>query len=143
MKKYGALDLLKGLMVCLMACTLLAACTNKKGPALLETMDAYQKTIRWGDDISQALAFIDPEVRAELTPENIDLKRFKHVRVSGYYVKDSAPVSETEVMQMVELRFINKHNMSERTIIDKQRWRWDDEAERWWLMSGLPNLSLE
>lgn len=135
------LALLKGLMVCLMACVLLAACTNKKGTALLETMDAYQKTIRWGDDITQALVFIDPEVRAEVTPDNIALKRFEHVRVSGYYVKDSAPVSETEMMQIVELRLINKHTMRERVIIDKQRWRWDDEAERWWLMSGLPKLS--
>jgi len=28
--------------------------------------------------------------------------------------------------------------MTEQTTTDHQRWRWDEVAKRWWLVSGLP-----
>ena len=44
------------------------------------------------------------------------------------------------VERVVELRVINKHTMAERTERYIERWRWDPDAKRWWLVVGLPDL---
>ena len=33
----------------------------------------------------------------------------------------------------------NKHQSIERVIIDEQEWRYNEDAERWMLHSGLPD----
>jgi len=35
---------------------------------------------------------------------------------------------------------VNRNTQVEKVITDIQLWRWDDEAGRWWLASGLPDL---
>jgi len=42
--------------------------------------------------------------------------------------------------QNVELRLVNRHTQVERTLLDRQRWRFDPIAKRWWQESGLPDL---
>jgi len=36
---------------------------------------------------------------------------------------------------------VNRNTQSERSFTDKQTWRWDAVAKRWWLMTGLPDFT--
>ena len=42
--------------------------------------------------------------------------------------------------QRVELRIIDRDTQTERIKTDRQNWRYDALAKRWWLTSGLPKL---
>ena len=116
---------------------LLAACggSAKRSP-LEQSLYTYSSTIRWSE-FDKALAFVDPEAPAR---EPLALERLQQYQVSGYDVRSSEQVSDTEYTQVVELRVVNRHTQAERTVTDRQRWRWDPEAKRWWLVVGMPDL---
>ena len=127
------------------ACVLLlmlAACASR-GPdrrLLDETLYDYSSAIRWGE-LDAALAHVDPAVLAKRPLEPLDRRRFEQVQVTGYYVQKRGETAEGELHQLVELRLVNRHTQTERVVLDRQRWRWDAEARRWWLVSGLPDLT--
>jgi hypothetical protein len=50
-------------------------------------------------------------------------------------------VNDTEVRLVVEIGLVNTNTQAARSIIDKQVWRLDEKANRWWLMSGLPDIT--
>jgi hypothetical protein len=80
----------------------------------------YVSAIRWSD-FDKAVAFIDP-------------------KVSGYDVRTGREPAEGEYEQVVEIRFVNRHTQVEKIVTDHQHWRYDPEAKRWWLTTGLPRL---
>ncbi len=123
---------------------LLAGCstTGKPKKILEETLINYASTVRWGG-FDQALAFMDPEVLKAHPPTKLELERFRQVRVSYYHDQPAQNISETEVTQVVEIGIVNEHSQSERSVIDRQRWRWDEAAKKWWLMTGLPDITRE
>jgi hypothetical protein len=41
--------------------------------------------------------------------------------------------------QVVEIKLFNTNQGLERTIIDEQLWRWDENSQRWRLHSPLPD----
>jgi len=43
--------------------------------------------------------------------------------------------------QAVEIRLFNRNQAVERSLIDQQEWRYDAERERWFLHSGLPDVT--
>ena len=122
-------------------CALLAACGSMGGNRSPRDQMLYHYTsaIRWSD-FDKAVAFIDPAVLAEHPIGTIELERYKQFQVSGYDVRTSTEPAEGEYEQVVEIRMVNRHTQAERVITDRQQWRWDPEAKRWWLMSGLPKL---
>ncbi len=127
-------------LLALVLLALLAGCaagpdTRKRDEALF----LYAGAIRWGD-IDGALTFVDPKLLAERPMTAVERARFDQVQIAGYLVKSSAPISEDELMQIVEIRVVNRHTQVERLIVDRQHWRWDDEADSWWLLSGLPDI---
>lgn len=127
-------------MIALLLLTLLVGCAS--GPSTRKQDEAlyfYSSEIRWGQ-IDQAIAFIDPEVLVEKPITAVERARYDQIQFGGYLVKGKEMVSEDELHQLVELRVINRHTQVERTVLDKQVWRWDKEAKRWWLMSGLPDI---
>jgi hypothetical protein len=126
----------------LLAVVLLAACSGKSGSAskLQETLYAYQSTIRWGD-LSGALAFVDPALREDLAPSSLEERRLAQLQVVGYYVQGSQQPSEGELQQVVEIRVVNRNTQVERSVIDRQTWRWDVDDKAWWLVSGLPKFA--
>ena len=132
------------LSIAVIALGLLAACaTNQRSEDLTNTLNAYHSTLRWGD-FQHALNFVDPAWREAhpLTP--LQLARYKQVRVVGYDEgQGPVPASDTEVRQTVKIGLVNRHTMQQRYIIDHQDWRWDDQAKRWWLTTGLPDITRE
>ncbi|MGN6520584.1 MAG: hypothetical protein ACTHK2_14265 [Dokdonella sp.] len=128
----------------LLAAAVLAGCaTDKmrsKETILDQTLHSYGATIRWGD-VSQALSFIDPKVLAEHPPSQLDLERFKQVRITGYSEQPIVPVGEDEVRQVVQIELANVNTQSVRSIVDRQVWKYDEAAKRWWLTTGLPDIA--
>ncbi|MCB1568503.1 MAG: hypothetical protein KDI69_06805 [Xanthomonadales bacterium] len=101
---------------------------------------AYAGAIRWGH-IDDAISMVDPDYLREHPMTSLDRERFSQVECTGYLVKGVQPISDTELMQMVEIRLVNRHTLVERTLLAREHWRWDEDAKRWWLMNGLPDIS--
>ncbi len=131
-------------IVLMLSILLLAACaTQERSHSLTTTLSAYGGVLRWGD-FASATQFIDPEVYAEHPLSDLDLARYKQVRVTEY--DDGAgpvPISPTEVQQAVRIGLVNIHTQAERTIVDRQTWHYDEKAKHWWLTSGLPDITRE
>ena len=123
---------------------LLAACaTQDRSQSLTTTLSAYGGILRWGD-FASAVQFIDPEARAKHPLTELDLARYKQVRVTEY--NDDAgpvPINPTEVQQTVRISLVNIHTQAERSVIDHQTWHYDEKTKHWWLTSGLPNITQE
>ena len=133
----------KLLLRCLLACclVLLAGCPKSasKGSALDEIQYAYSAAIRWGD-FEGAYNLVDPKVRAEHPLTDVDFSRYKQVQISGYRDLGGSPLASGEVVREIEIGVINRNTLQERTIRYQERWRYDEAAKRWWLVSGLPDL---
>ncbi|KAA2284746.1 hypothetical protein [Arenimonas fontis] len=121
-------------------CALLAACggATKRSP-LEQTLYHYTSAIRWSE-FDKALAFVDPQVLERDRPGELDMERYKQYQVSGYEVRSKNTPEEGVYEQVVLIRLVNRHTQTERVVTDRQRWRWDGEAKRWWLVSGLPDI---
>ncbi|WP_458070172.1 hypothetical protein [Rhodanobacter sp. BL-MT-08] len=126
----------------LAAMILLAGCaTQKRADTLNTTLTAYASTIRWGD-FQSATIFLDPKTRADKMPSALDLARYKQVEVSGYDAGNGpVPDGDNQVRQIVHINLINVSSQSERSIVDRQTWRYDETTQHWWLTSGLPDLT--
>ncbi len=124
-----------------LALLLVAACGSTGGQRSPrdEALYSYVSAVRWSD-FDAALTFVDPETLRAKPMTSIESERYKQFQVSGYDVKSSREPAEGLYEQEVELRLVNRNTQVERTVTDRQRWRWDPEAKRWWLVSGLPNL---
>lgn len=106
---------------------------------LQQVQDAYAASIRWGE-FENAWQAVDPAYRAEHPMTELEFERYKQVQISGYRDLSSRGGPDGTVERAVELRVINKHTMAERTERYVERWRWDLQAKRWWLVVGLPDL---
>lgn len=119
----------------------LGACAQTtRNTALEDTLRSYGSFVRWGE-FEAALGFVDPK-RLEVAPlSSTDMERYKQIRVAGY--RESAWVVEADglVSQIVEIEFINVHTQGINSVIDRQMWRYDKDAGRWWLITGLPDIT--
>ncbi|MBD9480471.1 hypothetical protein IB225_15860 [Pseudoxanthomonas sp. PXM02] len=106
---------------------------------LQQVQEAYAAAIRWGD-FENAWQAVDPAYKAEHPMSELEFERYQQVQISGYRDVSTNGGPDGTVERAVELRVINKHTMAERTMRYRERWRWDPEAKRWWLVVGLPDL---
>lgn len=123
---------------------LLAGCAgNKRNDSLTATLNAYQSTVRWGS-FQRALEFVSPEYREAHPLGAIDQARYQQVRVVGYD-EGGGPVAvaDGEVRQAVKIGLVNVHTQRERFVLDQQIWKWDADAGRWWLTTGLPDIATD
>jgi hypothetical protein len=97
--------------------------------------------LRWGD-FQSAQQFVDPQVAATHPPSALDLARYKQVRVTEYD-DGQGPVAtgENEVHQAVRINIVNINTQAERSLVDRQTWRYDPLKKHWWLTSGLPDIT--
>lgn len=117
-----------------------AEARSRKDKAMDQVLMDYAATLRWGG-FEQGLSFVDPAVREAQPMSSLDLNRYRQVRVSYYRQQSPVTVSKTEILVLAEIGIINNHSQSERTVLDRQTWRWDEEQKRWWLMTGLPAIT--
>ncbi|MDI1252405.1 hypothetical protein [Thermomonas sp.] len=130
------------LLCCLASClALLAGCPKSasKGSALDEAKYAYSAAIRWGD-FEGAWNLVDPEYRTAHPLTDIDFSRYKQVQISGYREKGMAIQPSGEIIRDIEIGVINRNTLTERTVLYREHWRYDETAKTWWLDTGLPDL---
>jgi len=120
--------------------TLLTGCPQtKEDKNLSETLKQYETIVRWAQ-WDAAIDFVSMEYQEENPITRLDLDRLRLFRVTQYAVRSSAPLNEGNgLIQVVEIRMFNKNQARERSIIDEQYWKYNEETERWKLHSGLPD----
>lgn len=117
-----------------------AAAGKRKQARLLEQVQtSYAAAIRWGE-FEQAWGAVDPAYQQAHPLTELELERYRQVQVTGYSDLGSQAEADGTVTRSIELRVANRHTMAERTVRLRERWRWDEEARRWWLLDGLPDL---
>lgn len=131
--------LLRFMLICCLA--LLAGCPKSasKGTALEDVQYAYSAAIRWGD-FDGAWTLVDPEVRKAHPLTDIDFSRYKQVQISGYRDQGGTVSPQGEMIRDIEIGVINRNTLAERTVRYRERWRYDEAAKTWWLVTGLPDL---
>jgi hypothetical protein len=117
----------------------MARSSNKTEKSLEASLKVYAQAVRW-NDFETAYASTDPTLRAAEGFTEHDEAYYKRFQISGYTVKSTAKADPQTYSQRVELRIIDVSTQTERTKTDRQNWRWDGAAKRWWLVSGLPRL---
>lgn len=119
---------------------LVAACGgNQVEENRSETFKQYETIVRWSQ-WDAAADFISPEYLAENPITRLDMDRLRLFRVTAYTIRSTGIYDEgMTARQVVEIRMFNKNQGVERTIIDEQEWRYNEQAKRWLLHSGLPD----
>lgn len=115
------------------------AVSRKQRQALTAAQDAYTAAIRW-NDIDTAESMLDPAYRQAHPHSDLERARYEQVQISGYRELRSTAEAQDRVAREVEARVINRNTQAERTVRVRESWRWDPQAKRWWLASGLPDL---
>jgi len=134
------------LCLLLLALCVLAGCSVMKSPraerrdkAFTATVDTYRKLIRWGyfEEAAQYLKGKD----VLLEPPDFDA--YRRFKVTGYDVgeqMESNDGNEARVHAQIEYYEIDSHVAG--AVRDVQYWWYDEEAERWYLGSPMPNFSV-
>jgi hypothetical protein len=130
------------LLLLALTISLLAGCAaDVRSDSLNHTMNAYASAVRWGD-WPGARGFVDKDYAADHPMSAVEESRLGQLRVTGYDEGSGPrPDGDNEVVQTVSINVVNINTQSERTVVDHQRWRYDAEKHKWWLMTGLPDFS--
>ncbi len=134
--------MLKRLALLMLVAVALAGCASerKRAKVLDAALYAYAGAIRWGE-FDRAWQMVDPEVRKAQPLSDLEWSRFAQIQITRYRVQSSGPTPDERLEQFVELGVLNRHTQAERVVLVHETWRWDEPAERWWLVSGFPDLS--
>ncbi len=129
------------ILTALMLALVLSACVPpQKQKSLDSRLLAYEQMIRWSE-WDGAASFLSPTYLEENPVTTLDIDRLRLFHVTTYTIRSAVPLGEgNEFVQVVEIRMFNKHQATEKVIVDQQLWQYDEELEIWWLASGLPNV---
>jgi hypothetical protein len=102
-----------------------------------ETSRAYLMALRWGE-YETAYGFKRPPNSYDEIPDFHDLR---DVRVTSHRIKQTI-ISEDKmtVQQIVDFQYYRMRNVTVKTMTDRQKWEYDEEKERWYLISDLPKF---
>ena len=105
--------------------------------SLEKALRAYEIAIRWSY-IHQAYSLLKPErVKEVEIPQGLD-----NIKVTRYEILDPAtnnPKSNTAT-QVAFISYVEKDRQQEKTLTDHQLWEYDQKADRWYLISGVPTF---
>ena len=109
--------------------------TGEKMSQFDETSRAYLRAIRWGE-FEAAFAFKKLSDREEELP---DFENYRTVKVTNYKVKQTI-ISEdqSKIIQIVDFQYYRTKDVTVKNLIDRQKWEYDKEQEKWFLQSDLP-----
>ena len=129
------------LIIALLVMLAMAACSSSQ-PAEKSRSEAfkqYETIVRWSQ-WDAAADFVSPEYVIEHPISRLDMDRLRLFRVTAYTIRSTGVYDEgMTARQVVEIRMFNKNKGVERTIVDNQEWRYNEERQRWYLHSGLPD----
>ena len=146
MRRVATKNLIHPVMLALLTLSILlsigcAATGGQRARSLEETLLAYEKAVRWSD-FGTAMQFLHPEHMPTPREAEMTMKRFAQIKINGYVVKSQSPATdENTFLQTAQISFENRHNSRVRSVNDPQVWRWEQEFERWMLVSGLPDIT--
>jgi hypothetical protein len=138
--KQGMQMLQKTALLFSLAILTLAACsTNQSEKSRGEAFKQYETIIRWSQ-WDAAADFISLEYQEEHPITRLEMDRLRLFKVTSYTLRSAGIYDEgMTARQVVEIKMFNNTKGVERTIIDEQEWRYDEERKRWLLHSGLPD----
>lgn len=121
---------------------LLAGCATMQKPKDLrdQTLEAYAAALRWGD-ITGAWNFVDPAYRAAHPLSAQRKALYGTVRVAEYDVAGLHETDPNTVEQTAHISLIEGSSQHVYSVLDHQTWHWDETAKKWWLESGLPDIT--
>jgi hypothetical protein len=122
------------------AALLLGGCAGMGAQMRMDKLDtmlrAYDRAVRWSEfETAYALA----------TPAGTkapDFTRFQGIRPTSYDQLGSlqANADSTQIVRMVEIRYIHTATMVERRLADRQVWEYAEKEGRWYLRSEFPGF---
>jgi len=124
----------------LLPAVLLGACAsldkNERLTSLDNTLKNYDRAIRWVQfDAAWAFHKWD-EGERQAPPASL-----KNVRVTEYkVVATHMAVDNLSYTQTVHIAYYLLDSPRERRLTDRQRWEYDADAKRWWLVSEMPQF---
>jgi hypothetical protein len=138
--KQGMHVLRKTALLFSLAILMLAACSsNQVDKSRGEVFKQYETIIRWSQ-WDAAADFISTEYQEEHPITRLEMDRLRLFKVTTYTIRSTGVYDEgMTARQVVEIKMFNNTKGVERTIIDEQEWRYDEERKRWLLHSGLPD----
>lgn len=118
----------------------LIACTsNPVEKSRGEAFKQYETIVRWSQ-WDAAADFVSPDYQLEHPITRLEMDRLRLFRVTSYTLRATGVFDEgMTARQTVEIKMFNSQQAVERTVIDEQEWRYDEERKRWLLHSGLPD----
>jgi uncharacterized protein YceK len=124
------------------ALLLLAGCATlqKKDSLRDQTLEGYGAALRWGD-FQSAWQYVDPAVRAARPLTDQQKALYNTVRVAEYDAAGPMATGPDTIEQTATIGLIVKSSQRVYSVMDHQTWHWDAQAKRWWLESGLPDIS--
>ncbi|KAF1700816.1 hypothetical protein CSC68_10415 [Pseudoxanthomonas suwonensis] len=111
----------------------------RQGRLLEQAQAAFASAVRWSD-YEQALQLVDPDWLAANPVTDLELERYRQLRVTSYREGGSIALPDGTVVREVEVGAVNRHTQAERTVRWRETWRWDAAAGRWWQGAGLPDF---
>ena len=125
------------IMLVFLICGCASVQTGKKMTLFDDTARAYLRAIRWGD-YETAYAFKNLRVTDDKMPDFEDLRQ---IRVTGFNVKQTIlSEDKSTIVRIVDFQYYRMSNVTVKNLIDRQRWEYDAEANRWYLTSDLPDF---
>ena len=133
----------KALFLALVLVVMPAAVASKTSTSMEKKLQAslktYELAVRWNDFEAASQALDPMTLQGERFSEQ-DEAYYKVFQITGYMIKSSSMGEDLIYTQRVELRMVDQDTQAERTKTDRQSWRYDAAAKRWWLTSGMPKL---
>lgn len=130
---------LPALMIALFLLTISACTSSPVEKSRSEAFKQYETIVRWSQ-WDAAADFISPEYQEAHPITRLEMDRLRLFKVTTYNLRSTGVFDDgMTARQTVEIRMFNTHQAVERTIIDEQEWRYDEERKRWLLHSGLPD----
>ena len=53
---------------------------------------------------------------------------------------DRMPFCHRQAMQAIGIRYYHTERLKEKSLVDRQKWKYDEEDKTWYLESGLPDF---
>jgi len=101
---------------------------------LTETLRTYKVNCRWGD-LDKLVGYFKEPSEAEIQDDISNIKIVKY-EVLG----SSILTTETTAIQDIKIHYVYIDKQSLRTLIDHQKWHYDEEKSIWYRSNPLPQF---